>query len=420
VHRGLPLVAHKHRPIARQIDDAPVPATLALSIKADGPIEKLVLVDDRVLLGQLIARSGGHRLHSPVSGRVSGVEESPDKIAVTIASDGRDVKHASVQPTDYLQLSPEALCERIEEAGIVGLGGACFPTARKLLVARTHATRLLIVNGVECEPFIACDDALMQGHAADVVFGTQILLHASEASQACIAIESDKPEAAQAILQALGAANDQRIHVRLIECIYPAGGERQLVQTIAQREVPTGGVPADVDVLCQNVGTAAAIAHLIRTGEPLFERVVTITGSGVKEPRNLRARFGTAVSHLIEYCGGYADRTTRLIMGGTMMGVAQSSDEVAVGANTNCLIVANEHDVVKRPQEMPCIRCGDCAEVCPAGLLPQQLLRFSRNNDWAALRELGLRDCIECGCCDYVCPSQIRLTATFDAAKRSL
>jgi len=308
---------------------------------------------------------------------------------------------------------------RIAAAGIEGLGGAAFATGVKLDLAAARGAELLVVNGAECEPFIACDDALMRTHAGDIVLGTQALLYASGAQRAIIAIESDMQVAIDAVGQALATINDERLSVRVIDTYYPAGGERQLIELLTQQQVPSGGLPQDIGVTCQNVGTAAAIAHLITSGRPLIERIVTVTGGGVVSATNLVARIGTPITSLISDCGGYTGHIERLIMGGSMMGVALQSDDEPVTAATNCIIAATSDDLVARGPEMPCIRCGECAQVCPASLLPQQLLRYARLSDRAALAELGLADCIECGCCDYVCPSHIPLTSNFVAAKNS-
>ncbi len=420
MHRGLHLIAHKENSIKAPLANAPIPHVLKLSMRAKGHLRALVASGDLVLLGQPLARSDSQQFNASVSGRIIAIDTENHALTVTIENDGRDARHPDNRPiTDYLQLEPKALQQYIANAGIVGLGGAAFPTSTKLQAAFEQNTKILVINGVECEPFITCDDALMRTEPDDVVFGTQALLHASGATEAVIAIEADKPDSILAISQALEASKESRIRIQAIAVLYPAGGERQLIQTLTSREVPSSGVPADIGVLCQNVGTAASVARLINTGEPLISRVVTITGNGVKQAQNLRVRFGTPIASLIEYCGGYTNDMACLIMGGTMMGTALSDDSLGVSAATNCIAVATPQDIAPRRQEMPCIRCGDCAEVCPAGLLPQQLLRYARTNDRNALQELGLHDCIECGCCDYVCPSQIRLTSTFDLAKRN-
>jgi len=417
---GLHLIAHKQASTTTSLAMASVPKQLSLAIVTPNgsALSLFVGVGDNVLLGQLLARTPDAAVYASASGLVSSINQSAATCTFIIDTDGRDAPHSSFRPiADYSQLSSAALRERIEQAGISGLGGACFSTAIKLNVAAQHQVPLLIVNGAECEPFITCDDLLMRERAADVVLGAQILLHACGATEAVIAIEDNKPQAMTAIAQALKHASDARLRLQAVGTHYPAGGERQLVHLLTGKEVPSGGIPPDIGVLCQNVGTAAAIAQLIRTGMPLTSRIVTVTGNGVCQPRNLIARFGTPIASLIADCGGYAGSVVRLIMGGSMMGVALPHDELTVSTATNCIVAAAQSDLRARGAEMPCIRCGECAYACPAGLLPQQLLRYARLQDRAALKELGLRDCIECGCCDYVCPSQIPLTATFVATK---
>jgi electron transport complex protein RnfC len=418
MHGGLHLLAHKQRSTIASIATASIPARLTLTLRSNGhDQETFVAAGERILLGQLLARSHDKLLHASTSGTVVAVEQTAD-VCIVIDTDGNDSPHESIRPIEnYQQLTSEQLRERIAQGGIVGLGGACFPTATKLKAAARHHTRLLIVNGAECEPYISCDDALMREHASDIVFGAQVLMHAAGATRAVLAVENDKPEAIAAISQALDQSRDARLRLEVIGSYYPAGGERQLVKAIVNCEVPSGGMTSDIGVLCQNVGTAAAIARLVTTGESLTNRIVTVTGHGVKEPRNLRARFGTSFASLIDDCGGYVGRVERLVMGGSMMGVALTSDAMSVSAATNCIIAATANDFAQRGPEMPCIRCGDCTDACPAELLPQQLLRYARLNDRAALDELGLRDCIECGCCDYVCPSQIPITEQLRLAK---
>lgn len=417
VRGGLHLVAHKSLSTTTSIGWASIPQQLVYVASVHA--QALVRERERVLLGQPLARDTATIIHASVSGTVHTVITN-NALTITIDNDGRDERHASVHAiADFRSCAPSILRERIAAAGIMGLGGAAFPTAIKLQAAAQQSARVLIVNGAECEPFITCDDMLMREHADDIVLGTQALLHASGATEAIIAIELDQPHAISAIAKALATPDTGNIRLQTLTSFYPTGGERQLVKLITAKEVPSGQIPPNVGVLCQNVGTVAAIGRLIRSGQPLIERVVTVTGSGVKQPRTLFARLGTPLSSLINDCGGYEGQVERLIMGGPMMGVALDSDDIHVSPATNCIIAATTQDLQPRGIEMPCIRCGDCAHACPAGLLPQQLLRYVRLEDRDALTELGLDDCIECGCCDYVCPSQIPLTSHFVIAKDS-
>ena len=273
----------------------------------------------------------------------------------------------------------------------------------------------LILNGVECEPCISCDDLLMREQAAEVLGGAQILMHSLGISICYVAIESDKPEAITAISEALSGLNDERIVVKQVPTIFPSGGEDQLVQLVTNREVPSGGLPTDVGCVVQNVGTAAAIHKWIRDYEPLISRVTTVTGSGITTPMNVMARIGTTIADIIAFTGGYAERAEHLVIGGPMCGKSVTTDQVPLVKATNCILVINETRTVGA--EQPCIRCGECATVCPIQLLPQQLFWYACADNEAKLRSHGLMDCIECGCCDLVCPSHIPLTADFRNAK---
>jgi electron transport complex protein RnfC len=278
----------------------------------------------------------------------------------------------------------------------------------------------LLLNGAECEPYISCDDVLMREGARDIVFGARVLLHALAAQTCVIAIEDDTPQSAAALGAAIAEVHDQRIQLHRVATVYPAGGEKQLITTVFGVEVPAGGLPADVSTVCLNVGTAAAVAQWIRDAQPLTSRIVTVTGDGVREQRNLEVPLGTSIAALIYDCGGYTGRMSRLIMGGSMMGQALPHDDLPVIKATNCIIAASPLDLQPRGPEMPCIRCGNCAAVCPAVLLPQQLHWYAQARDLQALETHGLLDCIECGCCDYVCPSQIPLAERFRDMKPAL
>lgn len=379
-------------------------------------------------MGQPIAQPGpgiSAWLHAPASGEVIAIEPRPaphrlgaPSLSIVIANDSRDERFESRSTQgSFEQLSPAEACNHIALGGIVGLGGAAFPTANKLESSLCENGPRLLLNGAECEPYISCDEMLMRERAADIVFGARMLLHALCAKSCTIAIEEDVPQAEAALRTAIDAAADERIHVRVVPTIYPAGGERQLITSVFGVEVPHDGLPANIGVVCQNVGTAAAIAKWVRDGEPLISRIVTVTGDGVREPGNLETRIGTPIANIIADCGGYTERMSRLIMGGSMMGAPLPHDDLPVLKGTNCVVAASALDLQPRGPEMPCIRCGACSQVCPAFLLPQQLHWYLHPYDGEQLNRHGLLDCIECGCCDYVCPSQIPLVERFREAK---
>jgi len=411
---------------------APPPSAVCVPL-AHGlaaPARPVVVPGQRVLCGEPVgepAAPGLPRVHASISGHVTAVE--PRRVAgpdvpvpcVVIRGSGDDDRWPGYAPDPAAdQRTAAVLRERIGLAGIVGLGGALFPTASKLAMA--GGAPVLLLNGVECEPYISCDDMLLRERADRVVAGGRLLLAALGARQCIIAVKTSMAAARVALYQAIQAAGDPRLALSVVTGKYPSGGERQLIELVLGREVPAGGHPGDAGVACQNVGTAAAVADFFQRGQPLVSRIVTVTGGGVARPGNVEARIGTPVADLVALAGGYRDQPLRLIMGGPMMGVALPSDELPITGATNCLIVATARDlgdaaVAGATQEMPCIRCGECVEACPASLLPQELLAAARQGDRAGLAELGISECIECGACDYVCPSHIPLTRHFIAAK---
>jgi len=407
---------------------APPPSQVCISLaQCPGPPARVrVEAGQSVLCGEPIGEPAAPdlpRVHASVSGRVMAVGLRPvagvghEVPCVVIAASGGDERWPGYAPDPgAADRTAEDLRARIATAGVLGLGGALFPAARKLALAA--GAPVLLLNGAECEPYVSCDDLLIRERAADVVAGARVLLAALGGGRGIIAVKTDMPEARIALYEALKRAGDPRLGISVVTGKYPAGGERQLIEMVLGREVPAGGHPAAVGVLCHNVATAAAVADFFGRGQPLISRIVTVTGGGVARPLNIEARIGTPVADLIALAGGYQGEPRRLIMGGPMMGVALPSDELPITGATNCLIAATTADLEgPRGPEMPCIRCGDCVEVCPARLLPLDLLAASRTGDASALAELAVTECIECGACDYVCPSHIPLTQAFIAGK---
>lgn len=395
------------------------------------PAEAQVTVGEHVLRGQVIARAEGYfslPIHAPTSGTVTGILPRPIPHpsglmadCIVIEADGLDEAiQDKAAIDDPSAVHPSRLRNRLRECGVAGLGGAAFPTHIKLNPTGGRKADTLIINGAQCEPYISCDDMLLREHAEEVIAGTGLMLTALDCPKALVAIESDTPEAMAAVDAVIEAAGDARIQRVMVPTVYPEGGERQLIQTLLGREVPSNGLPLDVGAICHNVATARAAWRAIHHGEALTERVVTVSGNGVRQPRNVIARLGTPVAELIAFCGGYTDSVTRLIMGGPMMGFALGNDEVPIVKGTTCILAADDSDVVDHKEALPCIRCGECSEACPAGLLPQQLYWYAQDRDLDGVRDYHLFDCIECGCCDVVCPSHIPLVQYFRAAKTEI
>jgi len=430
MHGGLRLPAEKQASTAAPILEIPVPGVLVVPLEqhVGAPSRPIVAIGDTVLRGQVIAAANtavGVPVHAPSSGRVVGIEDRPvarrhgdAAPCIVIECDGKDRACTTTRHDDYLAMPPSDLLSHILEGGIVGLGGAVFPTAQKLMQAKTSEVECLILNGVECEPCISCDDMLMRENPAQVVGGARILMHALQVETCYIAVESDKPEAISRMAEALDDIDDKRIVLKQVPTIYPSGAEDQLVQMLVRREVPSGGLPTDVGCLVQNVGTAAAVHDWVVEGNPLISRVTTVTGDGIASPVNVRARFGTTAAQIIKATGGYREQPRYLVFGGPMTGKAVTTDDVPLDKSANCILALA--DLPSSGPTLPCIRCGDCAAVCPVQLLPQQLTWYARADDEAKLREFGLVDCIECGCCDLVCPSHIPLTAEFRRAKHRM
>jgi electron transport complex protein RnfC len=366
-------------------------------------------------------------VHAPTSGTVTAISNHPnsqpsgqDGRCIVIRPDGLDQWKTLEPVADWEQTDPAVLREKIRSSGIVGLGGAVFPTGVKVEEARSRGIHTLVLNGSECEPYISCDEMLMREAPDSIVLGARILQKSVGAVRTVIAIEDQMGVVNSALTDAVRRSGVTDIDVVKVTTIYPEGGEKQLIRVLTGLEVPSGGRPTDLGLLCQNVATATAVARAVTEDKPLVERIVTVTGNGVRRPRNLLAQIGTPVSNLIDLCGGYAAGAARLILGGPMMGYALSSDRNPVIKAANCILVLTEDDIRPPQPEMPCIRCGECARVCPAILLPQELNWTIRNGVWADVPDLGLSDCIECGCCDFVCPSHIPLTAWFRFGKSEM
>ena len=407
----------------------PLPKRLILPLNQHigAPAEPCVSVGQRVLKGQLIAQATGAvsvPLHAPTSGTVSFIGAQPYPhvsgmlaAAIVIDSDGLD-EWATLETCDHFhQLGASELLDKIRRAGVNGLGGAGFPTAVKLTARPQQKIHTLIINGTECEPYITADDLLMREKAVELLSGIDILVQLIKPDEVLIGIEDNKPEAIAAVRQALDARPYQ---VVVFPTKYPSGGEKQLIQILTGREVPSGGLPADIGILCQNVGTAVAIHDAVILGRPLISRITTLTGEALARPMNVECLIGTPVGELLAFAGLDQGKLNRLIMGGPMMGFTLPSLDVPVIKTSNCLLASTASELPAPPPAQPCIRCGDCAQVCPASLLPQQLHFFALGDQTEQLKAHQLFDCIECGACAYVCPSSIPLVQYYRAAKAGI
>src|SRR5471030_2423893 len=417
--------------------NVPLPERFIIPLQQHlGPEGELcVQAGDRVLKGQPLTTGRGRTVpvHSPTSGVITAIEphitahpSGLKELCVLIDADGQDTWCEREFIADYRTLSADELNQRISQAGIAGLGGAGFPTASKLSGGLT-STRTLILNAAECEPYITADDRLMQEHADQILEGTRILCHMLHPERVLIGIEDNKPEAIAAFNAAIKANAERdlaagvRFQLRVVPTKYPSGGAKQLTKILTGLEVPKGHHSSSIGVLMQNVGTVYAIKRAIIDGEPLIERVVTLTGEAMAKPGNVWARLGTPVAHLMQEGALQPQGDKKMvIMGGPLMGFTLPSLNVPVVKISNCLLAPSESELGQPEQEEACIRCSLCADACPAGLLPQQLYWFSRGQEHEKARNHNLFDCIECGACAYVCPSNIPLVQYYRQEKAEI
>ncbi len=403
------------------IETFPVPAKvlLPLSQHIGAPCEALVKAGDMVEVGQKIAQGRGYvsaPVHASVSGQVKSIEPYLHPIGRQVSSivietdtnQPQEWANSAIPLLKLLSKDTAALRDQVQDAGIVGLGGATFPTHVKLNPPVAKPVDTLLINGAECEPYLTADHRMMMEHPQELVSGIQLLAHILGISQAYIGIEENKPDAIAALREAATKieAKGLTINVVKLRVRYPQGSEKHLIQTILDRQVPPPpGLPMDVGVVVQNVGTVYAVYEALSLGKPLIERTVTVTGSGVRQPKNLKVRLGTQVSELLDFCDWDSEGAGKIILGGPMMGMAQYTPQLPVIKGTSGVLVQTRAEV-NTAGYRDCVRCGKCVEVCPMFLMPQTLSIYAERGMFKEAEEYGLTDCILCGCCSYVCPAK--------------
>jgi len=428
-----------------RIEDMAMPPVLHIPLQQHigAPATPAVRRGQTVAKGQLLANSQGMistPIHAPTSGRVVGIGSYPAHHAsglnvrtISLQPDGADRWSDDIQgAADPFTLEPEEIAARVAAAGIVGMGGATFPSAVKLNLRKRYALKTLVINGAECEPYLTCDDRLMRECSAEVLDGAQIMAHALGASEVVIGIENNKPEAQAALERTIktlyasspspseNGTHERRpwrpMQVARLPIRYPMGSEKHLVQTLTGLETPARGLTADIGVVVHNPATAFAVHEALRYGRPLISRVVTVSGGAIRRPANVRVPLGSPLQHLIDHCGGLTAEPAKLISGGPMMGQPLPSTRVPTVKGGNGLLALTEAETTRR-EPMPCIRCASCVQACPCGLLPVEMAAHARVGDLEGVVKLGLMDCIGCGSCSYVCPAHIPLVQFFNYAK---
>ncbi len=427
---GIHPAENKQQSLTLPIGEMPLPPQLVLPLSQHigAPAKVQVDIGDRVLAGQIIATADGAfsaNVHAPTSGIVSTIGDhviahssGMTATCITIDVDNKDEWVALTPCADYASQSTALLLEKIRVAGLAGLGGAGFPTAIKLNPRAEQSIDTLIINGTECEPYITADDILMRTQASEIIAGTLLLAQLlNNPARIVIGIEDNKPEAIQALQE---AATGTVVEIAQFPTKYPSGGEKQLIYILTGREVPSGKIPANVGVVCQNVGTTFAAYRAVRFGEPLTKRITTIVGESLDIQRNIEVRLGTPIDYILAQHGCNEEQLSRLVMGGPMMGFTLPDASVPLVKTTNCIMAPSLKELPAPTPAQACIRCGMCAEACPVSLLPQQLFWYAQSEDTEKLKSHNLFDCIECGACSFVCPSHIPLVQYYRAAKGSI
>ncbi|HHK74748.1 MAG TPA: electron transport complex subunit RsxC [Rhizobiales bacterium] len=424
---------HKKPASERPVREAGIPALLHIPLlqHIGKPAIPVVEVGEPVTKGQIIGKADGFvsaPVHAPTSGVISSIGDfiapHPSGLAgltITLETDGKETWCELPPPLDPETTDPETLARRVRESGIVGMGGAAFPSSVKLSLGADHQLHTLVINGAECEPYLTADDRLMREQAVDILDGIGIVLRTTGIPRAIIAVEDNKPEATKALQKAIATGNSNEVVVEVVNvpARYPMGSEKHLIQAVTGIETPARKLPADIGVLMHNVATIFAIHEAVRFGRPLISRIVTLSGGAMASPGNLRVLIGTSIADLIASSGGYSGEAEITLLGGPMMGVPLHDPRAPVIKGTNGILALTREETHPGAR-LPCIRCAACVTACPCGLQPQEMsFRISRDKLDAAA-DIGLNDCILCGACAYVCPSHIPLVQYFNYARGAL
>ena len=417
------LEENKHQTENKIIDKIPLPAKVYIPLSQHIGRECIaeVKIGDSVFTGQRIARAESPvsaSIHASISGKVVAIQDWPHPLlgrakAIVIESDGQDKSQASSpkSQSEIENLTPDEIRKIVLEAGIVGMGGAAFPTHIKLNPPQPVDT--LIINGAECEPYLTSDYRLMIEKTKEILLGVELIVKCLGVAKVYIAIEDNKPQAIAAFKDAI---RNVPYAIRVLKSYYPQGGEKQLIKNILGKEVPQGKLPFDIGIVVHNVATVFAIYEAVYKNKPLYERVVTVTGSCITNPKNISARIGTPIKDLIDYCAPLKEEPVKIIIGGPMMGIAQYTDLVPVIKSTTGVILMNKEETKTQEEEF-CIRCGTCVRECPVGLMPCLINLAAEKEMWEYAKVYGVLDCIECGICNYVCPGNRRLVQSIKRAK---